>query len=227
MEDENVVFGMLEKLKRNMPRKKYRHLKIGCFFIVLFAVIACVFWGKNFFSKEEKPEIITESQLYKIIKVSELYTYQCVYNGVCTVKDKEDSTKELYYCAYEAKVNAGFDFLKLKIEIEDSVENKKIIKVTIPKVTLAEPDVTLESLDYMFIDDDANTETVSEEAYKECILDVKQKAGKEIEILRLAQQNAKNIITALIRPFVEQANSSDIEYELEIQNESLEGESVK
>ena len=60
----------------------------------------------------------------------------------------------------------------------------------------------------------ANTETVSEEAYKKCIEDVTSESNSEDAIYELAEQNARNIVEALISPFVEQLDS---EYRLEIQ----------
>ena len=68
-------------------------------------------------------------------------------------------------------------------------------------------------MDYIFINDNANTETVSEEAYKQCIDDVTNESNSETAIYELAGQNAKNIVKALIRPFV---NSLDSEYKLQI-----------
>ena len=69
------------------------------------------------------------------------------------------------------------------------------------------------SLDYIFENSKANTETVSEEAYKKCIEDVTNDSSSEDAIYELAEQNAQNIVEALLSPFVEQLDS---EYQLEI-----------
>ena len=65
----------------------------------------------------------------------------------------------------------------------------------------------------MFQNKKADIATVSEQAYKACIADATKESEAEIAIYDLAEQNAKNIIEALISPFIEQF---DPEYELEI-----------
>ena len=67
---------------------------------------------------------------------------------------------------------------------------------------------------YIFIDKKANTETVSQEAFKLCKYDVKHESENQEAIIRLAQQNAENVIRALVSPFVEQV---DNEYEIVVQ----------
>ena len=74
--------------------------------------------------------------------------------------------------------------------------------------------VDIASMDYIFENKKANTETVSEEAYKACIQDARQESEKEEAIVTLAKQNAQNIIKALIQPFIE--NMED-PYELVIE----------
>ena len=115
-----------------------------------------------------------------------------------------------YYVSYKAKVYAGFDFKKIKINLED--KSKKII-VTIPKIVITDVNVDIASLDYIFLNDKANKSTVSVQAYKVCIADVTNESKEESKIYDLAAQNAKNIMKALISPFIEQLDS---DYELEI-----------
>ena len=116
-----------------------------------------------------------------------------------------------YYVTYKAKVQAGIDFEKVEVSKDDE---KKQILVKIPKIELGEPMVDIASMDYIFENKKANTETVSEEAYKACIQDARQESEKEEAIVTLAKQNAQNIIKALIQPFIE--NMED-PYELMIE----------
>lgn len=171
--------------------------------------------GRLFQKQEKQAEIITESSLYKIIDVSELSTYQCVYNDICTVMAKDNADEVAYYCAYDAKVNAGIDVTQIEINVAET-EDRKLITVTVPEVEVNDVNVDIASLDYMFELDDSNTETVSAEAYKACIADVTKKSEAEDKIYELAQQNAENIIKALVNPFIEQMNMGDIDYELKI-----------
>lgn len=162
-------------------------------------------------SKKPEPEIISKSTLEKIINVSDLSTFEAVYNGIANVKNDEDSEKIDYYVSYDAKVKAGLDFEKVKITVDNT---EKIITVQLPEIEITDVNVDITSLDYIFINNTANTETVSEEAYKKCIEDVTNESNSENAIYELAEQNAHNIIEALISPFVKQL---DDEYKLQIE----------
>jgi len=183
-------------------------LPIMILVIVVAAVIFSTTW--LFGGQEKKAEILTISELENIINISELSTFQAVYNGIAKVMNEKKSDQLDYYVSYEAKVNAGFDFEKLKI-IKD--EEVKKITVTIPEIKITDVKVDIASLDYIFKNNKANTNTVSEQAYKACIADATSESEKESKIYDLAKQNAKNIMEALISPFIKQLDS---EYKLEI-----------
>ena len=186
---------------------KKKSLLLVVFVVVLAVIIAA---GVFFFmsSSKPEPEIISQSTLEKIINVSDLSTFEAVYNGIAKVENEEDPEEIDYYVSYDAKVKAGIDFEKVDIAVDN--ENK-IITVTVPEIKITDVNVDIASLDYIFFNDKANTATVSEEAYKKCIEDVKNESNNETAIYELADQNAHNIINALINPFVEQL---DAEYEL-------------
>lgn len=148
-----------------------------------------------------KKEVITVSTLEKIINVSELSALTAVYNGVAQVMNEEAPDEVDYYVSYEAKVNAGIDFEKVGISVDDT---EMLVKITIPDIYITEINVDIASLDYIFINDSANTSSVSKEAFKACEDDVKNESEKQETIFELARQNAKNILTALTRPFIEQ-----------------------
>lgn len=102
------------------------------------------------FDQTEDVQIVTESNLHKIIEVSQLSTYECVYNDICTVMDEDDSSKVAYYCKYKGRVKAGIDFTKVDIKMEEQESGEHLITVTLPKVTLDDPEVDIDSLKYMF-----------------------------------------------------------------------------
>ncbi len=190
---------------QKISKKKVTFLIIGA--IVLAVIIAA---GAFFFmgSNKPEPEIISQSTLEKIINVSDLSTFEAVYNGIAKVANEKDPEKIDYYVSYDAKVKAGVDFEKVDITVDN--ENK-VITVSVPEIKITDVNVDIASLDYIFFDDKANTATVSQEAYKKCIEDVTNESNNENAIYELAEQNAHNIIEALISPFVEQL---DAEYEL-------------
>ena len=90
---------------------------------------------------------------------------------------------------------------------------EKIIRIELPKVHITDVDVNLASLDFIFVNDKANTPSVSAQAYKACEKDVQEESAQQNAILELAKQNAVNIVTALTRPIVEQLDSA---YTLEV-----------
>ena len=175
---------------------------------LILVVISVVLLPKGV--KKSEPSIITTSTLEKILNVSDLSTFEAIYNGVAKVSNLDDPQEIDYYVSYDATVKAGIDFAQVVISIDDEA---KIISVKLPKIKISDITVDIESMDYIFVNDDANTETVSEEAYKKCIDDVTRESNNETAIFELAEQNAKNIVEALIRPFV---SSLDSEYQLQI-----------
>lgn len=197
-----------KKIGEKFEGKVVLRVPFGIFALLAIAVLAMLFLAVR--SKKSKPSIISTSTLEKIINVSDLSTFEAIYNGVAKVPNPEDSEKINYYVSYDAKVKAGIDFEKVDIAVDNE---EKTIAVKLPEIKITDITVDIESLDYIFINANANTSTVSEEAYKQCIEDVTQECDSENVIYELAEQNAKNVVEALIRPFV---SSLDSEYQLQI-----------
>lgn len=91
-----------------------------------------------------------------------------------------------------------------------------LITVTLPEVTLGEPEVDITSLKYMFMEDSADNNTVSGEAYDACIQDIKKKSQSEELIYDTAQENAVNIVKGLLEPFIKSVETSEKQYEVKI-----------
>jgi len=170
---------------------------------IVIAVLALVLL-KMLKKEEPVKEVITVSTLEKIVEVSDLSTFRVVYNGVAVAEEQ-------YYVSYEATVDAGIDFEKIEITVD---EENKVVNVKLPQAEILDTYVDIASLDYIFIDKKANTETVSEQAYKLCKYDVKYESGNQEAIIDLAQQNAENVVIALVKPFVDQV---DPEYKIVFQ----------
>ena len=182
--------------------------------IAILAVVLALVLVKLFDKKEPVKEVITVSTLEQIIEVSELSTFKVVYNGVAVAEDK-------YYVSYDATVDAGIDFEQIEITVDN--EAKKV-NIKIPQAKILDTYVDIASLDYIFINKKANTETVSEEAFKLCKYDVKHESENQEAIIRLAQQNAENVIRALVAPFVEQV---DAEYEIVVEQVDAEHDIIE
>lgn len=174
--------------------------------LIIFILAAFTLAGKD----KPEPEIITVSTLEKIINVSELSTFTAVYNGIAQVMNSEKPEKTDYYVSYEARVDAGIDFEKVAISVDNEA---KLITVNIPEVYITDINVDITSLDFIFMNDKANTSTVTQGAFKACEADVQAESAQNEAIYDLAKQNAINVLTALINPIVEQL---DTEYTLAI-----------
>jgi len=199
----------MKKKKRLSQKKRMQNLLLICLSVILLliAILIIIFASSN--TKEESPpEIITVSTLEKIINVSELSTYTSVYNGVAIVRNEKDID---YYVSYNAEVKAGINLDNVEIDVDN--ENKSVI-VDIPIISITDIIVDISSLDFIFYNEKANTSTVTEQAYKACENDVKQESEQTTEIYNLAKQNAINVLTALLKPIIEQMDS---EYKLVIQ----------
>ena len=198
----------MKKLFNTFKNKKKKIIALFFAVVVLLVIISGIFLYKSTTTTEPEPEIISVSTLQRIINVSELSTYTAVYNGVAEVYNEQNPEKIDYYVAYEAKVNAGIDFEEIVPTID---HEEKVITVTIPDIFITDINVNISSLDFIFVNDNANTSTVSQKAFLACEADVKSESEQHDAIYNLAKQNAINIVTALIDPIVEQL---DAEYTL-------------
>ena len=199
---------MEEKERPRTKRIKFKYIAV--LFIIIAIIVTALIIKTKIFNKKSEPTIISKATLEKVINVSDLSTFEAIYNGVAAVENEEKPENIDYYVSYESKVKAGIDFALVEVEVN---ETDKIITVTLPEVKITDVDVDIASLDYIFMNNKANTQTVSAQAYKKCIKDVTKESNSTDEIYESARQNARNIVEALISPFVEQLDS---EYKLEI-----------
>ena len=167
--------------------------------IGLLALVAVVAFFQIGGGKEREAEITVVSTLERIINVSDLSTFTAVYNGIAEVKDEKKPDKVDYYVSYEARVEAGIDFSNVNISLKDGV-----ITVDIPDVKINDIIVDISSLDFLFFDNSANKLTVSEQAFKACEEDARSESESQEAILELAQQNAENVVKALVKPIIDQ-----------------------
>lgn len=214
MEDNNALNDMVDVMMTVEAKKKKMSFKkwivIGLVIVIIVAAVSFI-TVQVLGNQEKKAEILTTATLEKMVKISELSTFQAVYNGIAKVINQENPDQVDYYVTYMAKVNAGFDFEKVKVTLDNEV---KKITVSIPEIGfIGEPVVDIGTLDYIFLNDKAETNTITAQAYPACIADAKKESEEESAIKDLAKQNAKNIMEALINPFIE---NLDTVYELDI-----------
>lgn len=163
-------------------------------------------------NNENRLTINTKSSLEKIIEINKLSTIEYTYNAIVT-KYKNDEVKEgnvEYYVSYEGKVTAGVDFNE--VTIEDIDYKLKKIYIKLPEVEIHETSVDMGTLDFIREKSLSEKDSISQEAYKLCKNDLRQRAENETELINNANENAKSAIEALIKPWIE---SVDKEFKIE------------
>ncbi len=179
--------------------------------IFIISIIVAVLSINHIQKVPVEPEIISTSNLKKILEVSELSTYECIYNGIVTVMNDEKEDKIDYHVSYEAVVKAGINFEEVDIKIDHET---KIISVFIPQVQINSIEVDFSSMDFIFENKKIkHTKGLSADAYKQCEADVKNETNVNDAIFVLAEKNAINIIEGLLKPFIEQLDEG---YKVEI-----------
>lgn len=169
--------------------------------LVVLAVAALGIGGKIFGGAG--PTVMTTSTLEKIINVSSLSTYTAVYNGVAEVRNEDEPEEIDYYVSYEARIKAGFDFSEVGVRRDD--ENSTIY-LDLPEVTITEVNVDISSLDFIFVNKKADTSTVTSKAYAACEEDAERESEAQSAIRELAEQNAQNVMIALVEPLLGQTD---------------------
>ena len=191
------------KLLENLLGKKFKKLLVLA--VVALIIAAGGILAFTLLTPDPEPEIITYSVLEKIVNTSSLSTYEAVYNGIAEVRNEKKNDKVDYYVSYEATVKVGFDFSKIRYELNTQ---EKHLTVYIPKVSITSTNVDIASMDFIFMNEKANKETVSQAAYKACEQDVEHESKTQNAIFNLGQQNANNYVKALVTPFVKQFDSA-------------------
>lgn len=140
-----------------------------------------------------------EANLMKALDISEFSTVDYIYNSVAESKNKKDKVD--YWVKYQGTVKAGIDFSEIKI-----TENKeeKIITAVLPKVKIFTKTVDPESMDYIFLNKKAETESIAAESLKLCKEDINAKIDNNNKLFEIGKENAVAVVTALLEPVVEQ-----------------------
>ncbi len=127
--------------------------------VVILAVLMLAATLHRYSRPKDQKELLTTASLEKIIEVSELSTYDAVYNGIVEVRNTENADQVDYYVSYKSKVKVGIDLA----DVQESAnpENKKIC-VVLPEVKITDVTVDFGSMDFIFVKEDAETETVAQ-----------------------------------------------------------------
>lgn len=178
--------------------------------LIVVIVLMVSGWLISNVGEEGKLTTISKSSLQKIIEINELSTVDYNYNATVTKTNKE-TNEIMYHVAYEGTVTAGIDFNEIDFDIN---EEEKIITITIPEIEIHSTTVDMPTMDFIFTDEDYETETITEEAYKLCTDDLEKRIKDEELLKTSAKENAISSVEALFKPWIE---TVDKEYKVVIQ----------
>lgn len=146
--------------------------------------------------------------LDSIQNLSELSTYEVKYNGIATatenVMEKELVTNILYYVNYSATVKMGIDFSEIEVYLS---EEDQVVVCVLPDVKVTDLYVNSDNLQFLFIDESANTGTVYASAHQLCVEQLKKESAGFDEMKKFAKENAENLIEAITLPLLKQSGS--------------------
>ncbi len=186
--------------------------------LVIAAVLVYFFFTNIIFPAPNDSEILSVSNLERIVFVSELSTFESVYSGVVEVRNDDRPENIDYYVSYKSSVKAVIDFEQITFSLD---EENKVLTVSMPSITIS-ASVNPDSLDYLFYNDRANSLSVSADALSVCTRDVVELTRNEDSIHNLARQNAENTIKAFLLPLINQtAESYTVDFLWEGQNEEV------
>ena len=165
--------------------------------VVLASIIAI-----SMKSNKGKHTITASSSLEKIIEINELSTVDYTYNAIATKykNEKKKSEGVEYYVAYEGVVTAGIDFNEMKIDVD---EKEKIINITLPEVEIQSVRVNMGTMDYIFVEKQKESDSISQAAYKLCKNDLKERLSKEENLYDNAKENAISAVEGLLKPWID------------------------
>lgn len=178
-------------------------IKLAGFFVVMGVIIVEIIILKN---KEPELTVVSETSLKEMLEIDELATLEYFYNSVTQVL-KEDSDKVKYHVAYKGNIRYGINFEQIEIVID---ETNKQINVVVPEVNLLDSNVDIESLDFIFEKDKYETETVIMEAKEMCESDLENKASQNVNLKKMAKENAVDTINALLCSWIEQVEEYEV-----------------
>ena len=181
---------ILESFKNNSLRKNC--IIFGTTFAIIVIIALSIFISKG----SGKVLIDVENSLKEVITCSEMKTVEFTYNSIAEAKD-EDNTK--YYVSYKGRVTASFDLDSVSI-----LKYNKDIIISIPDIQLDDPYIIPGSLDFIFLKNKYENETVSAEALTLCANDLKNKSTSNKTLIKSAEDSARSALLALTKPFESQ-----------------------
>ena len=180
-------------------KKKIKRKIIGGVLVtaIVVGVVAGLF-VPGAISKIRKEDVITSSQLEKVIYINELSTAEFIYNGIADKYDEKNPDKIECHIAYEATIKIGIDMDKVKFSID---KENKTVTPKLPEITINTATVNTDTLSYM----PENPKIEIKDIITLCKNDALNEAGEAPELYQTAEENLKSAIEALLSPILKSA----------------------
>ena len=197
-------------MRQKIAKTKQKIIVGSILIVIVLAIVAGGYLFMNYGgNKKPDQKVFAESTLREVLEISELSTISYTYNGIVGAYEElgtlESGTvygESQYYVSYKGTVKAGIDFDKIDIKIN---EEQKQIKVKLPKAEIQDAIVDEGSLEYLHRKSQSDSKGNNfKKAFQLCTQDLQNKTKEDKSLLKLAQENAKSTVKALLEPWIEQ-----------------------
>jgi len=207
------------KTGKNIAKKgkKLAKLKVSLGIVVsiaLVVIIVVAFVIPSQQSKPSDPVIDPDTDLIDLINLNQINTLKMNYTGVTVVTVERKLARDLeYYVKYDATVKAGFDANQVKSEKKED-NGVMTITITLPEITFSDPSIDIKTIQFM--NEDKSYSGHMSDALKECKKDIKRELESDELIKDTAKANAVNQVKAAVLPFLQNAETDELKYKLEV-----------
>lgn len=176
---------VMQKIKAKIKPKTLLIVAIPVFILLTVLII-------DFLHPSSEFTVITESSLKETLLISKVETLEYTYNSTVSVPNEK---KAKYYVAYEGKVWIGFDMKNIEVKKEDYT-----YVITLPELSITNVEVNTK-MDYIFIKDKYNNDTVYQEALAAAENDLRTEASANVKLFDMARKNAISSVKAWLTPW--------------------------
>lgn len=183
----------VDETVKETKRKTKKTLKIV--FITVFVIAVLIAGYFLFFANSEK-EIITTSELEKVVNIDELSTSKFMYGGIA--EKKKDNGKTDYHVKYQATLNVSVDMSDIKFVIDN--ESKTVTPI-LPKLIINADNANVDPKSISTIPSNEDDDIKS--CFEICKEDIAKEASNNKELHKAALTNLKSFVEAMVTPLIE------------------------
>lgn len=182
------------KVKKKIKKKIIGGVSVTAIVVVVVAGL----FVPGAVSKIKEEDVITSSQLEKVININDLATAEFIYDGIADKYNEKNPDKVECHIAYESTIKVGIDMDKVKFSID---EKNKTVTPELPEVKINGVAVDTKTLSYM----PENPKIEINDIIALCKKDALKEAGEAPELYQTAEKNLQSAIEVLLSPILKTA----------------------